>query len=60
MNARTQQRHYRVAQKEIEHAPNKGIFIENDKKQLYAIIAGVILVLTFIQGLIIGLFISRD
>ncbi|NLJ88308.1 MAG: hypothetical protein GX327_05930 [Epulopiscium sp.] len=60
MNLKTKQRHYRVAQKEIEQAPNKGVFIENDKKQLYTIFAGVILVFTFIQGLVIGYFIGRD
>lgn len=60
MNNKNKNRHYRVAQKEVEQSPSKGIFIENDKKQQYIIFAVVMFVFTFIQGLIIGYFASRD
>ncbi|WP_058485637.1 hypothetical protein [Defluviitalea phaphyphila] len=59
MAAKTKKRHYRVAQKEVS-SPNKGIWIENDKKNQYILLAIGLFIFTFIKGFIIGYFVSRD
>ncbi|NLM12570.1 MAG: hypothetical protein GX209_02330 [Epulopiscium sp.] len=60
MRSESKKRHYRVAQKEIEQSPSRGIFIANDKKQTYILFAIGIFIFTFIQGFILGYFVSRD
>ncbi|NLK21427.1 MAG: hypothetical protein GX308_04970 [Epulopiscium sp.] len=60
MYTKAKKRHYRVAQKEVEQSPAKGIFIENNKKQQYILFAVGMFVFTFIQGFIVGYLVSRD
>lgn len=60
MRSETKKRHYRVAQKEVAQSPSKGVFIENDKKQQYILFAVGMFIFTFVQGFIIGYFVSRD
>ncbi|HHW67319.1 MAG: hypothetical protein PWP07_1569 [Epulopiscium sp.] len=60
MRSEAKKRHYRVAQREIEQSPNKGVFIANEKKQTYILFAIGIFLFTFVQGFILGYFVSRD
>ena len=52
-------RHYRVAQREAQHKPARGIFISNKKKSKVAVIASVILAAAFIKGILIGCLITK-
>lgn len=52
-------RHYRVAQKEIEEASETTMF-HAGKKQKYMMFAVGMLLVTFIQGVIIGFLVSRN
>lgn len=49
-------RHYRVAKKKIEENTKaaKGFYVSDENKQKYAIVAAIVVVATFIEGLIFG------
>lgn len=53
-------RHYRVAEKQIEQSPLKGTYITNKDKPKIAAAAGVVGVLVFLLGLLLGVLIDRD
>ena len=52
-------RHYRVAQRETQQKPARGIFIPNKKKAKIAVIAALILIGAFIDGIIVGCMVSK-
>lgn len=55
-----QRRHYRVAKKVVEQSPARGTFIHHEKKQKYMAFAAAILLVTFVQGLIIGFLVYKN
>lgn len=57
--ARTR-KHYRVAKKEAETAPNKGIFISNEHKKKGLIILSVFIAVVFVKGFLFGYIAGRD
>ncbi|MCL2873635.1 MAG: hypothetical protein FWE29_01735 [Defluviitaleaceae bacterium] len=52
-------RHYRVAQRESQQNPARGIFIPNKKKKKIFSVAALFLVGAFIDGIILGCLISK-
>lgn len=53
-------RHYRVAEREAEQNPSRGIFVPNKKRPKFMVIAAIALAVAFINGLITGLLISKN
>lgn len=60
MRSESKKRHYRVAQKQVEQAPSKGVFIANEKKNQYILFAIGMFLIIFIKGFIIGYLVARD
>lgn len=53
-------RHYRVAQKEVEQAPQKGTFVKNEDKHKLCICALLFVMIVFIKGFVIGYLLGRQ
>ncbi|MGN1318084.1 MAG: hypothetical protein ACI4VF_03645 [Lachnospirales bacterium] len=53
-------RHYRVAKQQIDQSPLRGTYISNKSKPKIYAAGGVIGLLIFLLGLLLGVLIDRD
>ena len=57
MNYSGSRRHYRVAQKEVEAAQEN--MLTSDRKKKYMLLGAVLLLVSFLKGLVIGLLLEK-